>query len=333
MFGRNRRHSPLDIWPGFVDAMATLLMVIVFVLMTFVVAQLYLTDALNTKDINLQTLETQLTQLKDNLKQEQFSKEEAQAQIGNLQKTLDILQNQMTHHKTALENTEKSLAQETKSKEKAIITLQGLQAEIDDLEKQTKVLNLALAEEKSLGKSISDKLEAALVDNEKLISDVKKLKDPKKLGLTQFRSEFFAKLMKIVGKRSDIRIVDDRFIFQSEVLFDKGSADVRKEGVDQLKDLAKTLREITKKIPDDINWVLRVDGHTDQSPINTTQFPSNWELSTARAIAVVKALVKAGIDPAHLVAAGFGEFHPLSNSKDEEEMARNRRIEFKLDQK
>jgi chemotaxis protein MotB len=179
---------------------------------------------------------------------------------------------------------------------------------------------------------LNQKLVDTQDNNEKLEKEIKTYKNPKTLGLTHFRSEFFAKLMKIVGERQDIRVVGDRFVFQSEVLFDKGSAEIRDEGKKQLKHLARILKEITSKIPSDIHWVLRIDGHTDKLPISQ-KFASNWELSSARAIAVVKQLIAEGIKAQNLVAAGFGEFHPLSNSKDETEMARNRRIEFKLDQR
>ncbi|MCX7352570.1 MAG: OmpA family protein [Proteobacteria bacterium] len=154
-----------------------------------------------------------------------------------------------------------------------------------------------------------------------------KHKDSIKVG--QFRSQFFAQLKSILGDRSDVRVVDDRFVFQSEVLFSIGSAELGEEGQKQLNELIKALKEIGSKIPPEINWILRVDGHTDKHPIKSAQFPSNWELSAARAIAVVQYMIKKGINGKHLVAAGFGEFQPINV----EEVDRNRRIEFKLDQR
>jgi chemotaxis protein MotB len=145
-----------------------------------------------------------------------------------------------------------------------------------------------------------------------------------------YRSEFFGKLIKAIGDRSDIRIVGDRFVFQSEVLFELASADLGEEGKKQLNSLATALREISEKIPANINWILRVDGHTDRLPIKS-KYPSNWELSSARAISVVKYLISQGIPPERLVAAGFGEFQVLED--DPKGQARNRRIEFKLDQR
>jgi chemotaxis protein MotB len=151
--------------------------------------------------------------------------------------------------------------------------------------------------------------------------------------LARYRSEFFGRLREALGNRQDIRIVGDRFVFQSEVLFDSGSADIGQAGQDQLDTLATTLILIMKEIPSDINWVLRVDGYTDKRPISTPQFPSNWELSTARATAVVKYLISRGIPAERLAAGGFADSSPLDTADTEEAYTKNRRIEFKLDQR
>jgi chemotaxis protein MotB len=148
--------------------------------------------------------------------------------------------------------------------------------------------------------------------------------------LAHYRSEFFGELRKVLGNRQGIRIVGDRFVFQSEVLFSSGKADLQEGGQQQITQLAKTLLEISRKIPKKLNWVLRVDGHTDKIPIKTSRFPSNWELSTARAISVVRHLIERGIPPGRLAATGFGEFQPLDARDDETAYRRNRRIEFKL---
>jgi chemotaxis protein MotB len=148
--------------------------------------------------------------------------------------------------------------------------------------------------------------------------------------LARYRSEFFGRLREVLGDRPDIRIVGDRFVFQSEVLFQSGSADLQEGGREQIARLAQTLAEVAAKIPTDISWVLRVDGHTDRVPIATARFPSNWELSTARAVAVVKQLNERGIPAARLAATGFGEFQPLDARDDAAAYQRNRRIEFKL---
>jgi chemotaxis protein MotB len=148
--------------------------------------------------------------------------------------------------------------------------------------------------------------------------------------LARYRSEFFGRLREVLGDRPDIRVVGDRFVFQSEVLFPSGSADLQDSGRDQIERLAQTLSEVAAKIPSDIQWVLRVDGHTDRVPISTARFPSNWELSTGRAIAVVKLLHERGIPSSRLAATGFGEYQPLDPGNDAAAYQRNRRIEFKL---
>ena len=148
--------------------------------------------------------------------------------------------------------------------------------------------------------------------------------------LQRYRSEFFGRLREVLGDRQDIRVVGDRFVFQSEVLFGSGEAELGEEGKDQLAKLGETLTTIAADIPDDIDWVMRVDGHTDKVPIRNLQFASNWELSAARAISVVKFLIDQGVPPNRLVAAGFGEYQPLDNRDDEIAYRRNRRIEFKI---
>lgn len=351
MFATSRRHHSIDIWPGFVDAMATLLMVIVFVLMTFVVAQLYLTDALSGRENDVLNLNNQMAALEKTLQAESLSKEKNQ-------QTIQLLTQQVNHLQAALQTSEKTLIEETEERTLAQRSLSDLTIQVETLNAQLTRLNQALSESETLShhqaetiedlrakfnesllnkveelKEMNSKLLALQADKDILDKELKKMKDPKKLGMTQFRSEFFAKLMKIIGERGDIRIVGDRFVFQSEVLFDKGSAEIRAQGQGQLKTLATTLKDIAKNIPKDISWILRIDGHTDKLPMKSSQFPSNWELSSARAIAVVKFLVSEGISPTNLVAAGFGEYQPLSQAKGEGDLAKNRRIEFKLDQR
>lgn len=151
--------------------------------------------------------------------------------------------------------------------------------------------------------------------------------------LARYRSEFFGRLRKVLGERPDIRIVGDRFVFQSEVLFNTGEAELEMVGRQQLRRFAKSLKGIAATIPSDIDWVLRVDGHTDERPIQTSRFPSNWELSTARATSVIKFLIEEDIPAGRLIAAGFAQFRPLDTGQDESAFRRNRRIEFRLTQK
>ena len=148
--------------------------------------------------------------------------------------------------------------------------------------------------------------------------------------LARYRSDFFGRLREILGNRPGVRIVGDRFVFQSEVLFDTGAAEINAAGKAQLDQLAAAVTDLEREIPPSIPWTLRVDGHTDIRPIKSAQFPSNWELSSARAIAVVQYLISKGVQPSHLVAAGFGEFQPLEAGEGDEALRRNRRIELKL---
>ena len=151
--------------------------------------------------------------------------------------------------------------------------------------------------------------------------------------LSRYRSDFFGRLREILSQRSDIRVVGDRFVFQSEVLFPSGEDRMKEEGEKELDHVADAIMELIQDIPEEIDWVLRVDGHTDNRPINSARFPSNWELSSARAISVVKYLISKGVPPERLVAAGFGEFQPLEEGDSEEALRKNRRIEFKLTQR
>ncbi len=148
--------------------------------------------------------------------------------------------------------------------------------------------------------------------------------------LARYRSDFFGRLRQILGNRQDVRIVGDRFVFQSEVLFPAGQAVLRPEAAGELDRIASALVELDRQIPPDINWIMRVDGHTDSRPIATSQFPSNWSLSAARAIAVVQALIARGVPAQRLAATGFGEYQPLDLGTTEDAYARNRRIELKL---
>lgn len=375
MFATRRRIHSFDIWPGFVDALAAVLMVIIFVLMTFVVAQLYLTDALNDRDQSLVSLNQQIDTLSKNLAAERLSREEAQKTLLHLEAQITLLtaqlsasaQNLMAEKFARTQEAEKaaSLAQQIKELQEAITHLEAAlkTEEAKYKEQQLELANLHRRLEDALTKKLAElealrrELEHVQGENVLLKVQVDELSDRKGAGsekqksekgqFGQFRSDFLSKLVKVLGDRQDIRVVGDRFVFQSEVLFDRGSAELGKEGHEQLDKLAVALKEISAKIPPSIRWILRVDGHTDTMPIKRRQFPSNWELSSARAISVVRYLISQGIDPRNLVAAGFGEFQPLESRGDakgqpdgkenamdlEKAMARNRRIEFRLDQR
>jgi chemotaxis protein MotB len=215
------------------------------------------------------------------------------------------------------------LADEQKISSDALARIELLNQQIAALRRQIGVLNDALdAAERQDTESRAQIADLGRRLNVALAQRVQEL--------NKFRSEFFGRLRRILADREDIRVVGDRFVFQSEVLFGKGEAALSPTGQQEIGKLAGAMQELIREIPEDLNWVLQVDGHTDSDPINTPQFPSNWVLSSARAIAVVEALAAQGIPAEHLVAAGFGEFQPLDPGVSEEAKTRNRRIELKL---
>jgi len=221
------------------------------------------------------------------------------------------------------EISSKSLTEEQKSSALARAQVALLNRQLAALRQQLSRISVALEASETKAKeqdtrivNLGSRLNAALAS--------------KVEELARYRSEFFGRLRELLGDRNDVRVEGDRFVFQSEVLFGSGSANLVGAGRDQISRLATTLKDIASRIPNDIDWVLRVDGHTDRIPIHTAQFPSNWELSTARAIAVVKLLIEDGLPPHRLAAAGFGEYRPLDKTSSLESLRRNRRIEFKL---
>lgn len=347
MFANARRHRGdhgLDIWPGFVDALATLLMVVVFVLMALVMSQFYLTDALTGREETLSNLNKQLDLLSEKLHDEKTLKEASRQEILTLQAVLQRLQNELGVTKEVTKQTSSQLVSVEAEKENALGQVKALLIEVATLNKKLADLSALFSQQKQHSQVQKQQFEASQEKLNQSLAD--KIEEIKRLRLQhgelhkktegdfgQYRSEFFMKLKEVLGDRSDIRVVDDRFVFQSEVLFDKASAELGPLGKKQLDQLAGALRDIAKRIPQSVSWILRVDGHTDRTPIHTAQYPSNWELSAARAIAVVRYLIAQGIEARRLVAAGFGELQPLQNESSEKAHARNRRIEFKLDQK
>jgi chemotaxis protein MotB len=372
----SRRRDGADYtWPGYVDALTTLLMVLIFLLSIFSVAQFTLSTVLSSRETAIDSLNRQVGDLASQLSLEKHSAEDlakdvarltilsrqlqaereklaadalsAQAerdrlaamlkdasqqievktsQTTDMQKEIERQKLELTRLAAALAaaNNEKGklfsdLTEEQKQTAEQKAAVVRMTAELSALKDELARLNAALAAADAKAKEQN----AQIIDlgqklNRALASKVEEL--------ARYRSEFFGKLREALAGQRDVQIVGDRFVFQSEVLFPSGSAQLQPTGEKQLAAVAQRLIEISKKIPDDINWVLQVDGHTDNKPINTAAFPSNWELSAARAIAVVKFLNAQGIPNNHLVAAGYGEFQPLSMM----DTARNRRIELKL---
>ncbi len=399
-----------NIWAGFVDGLATLLMVIMFLLMVFVLAQFFLNEALSGRDQALQQLQSQVSELTDLLALERAESadlrlnvaqlsEELQASIAvrdDLQSTVESLSLRAERAESESERLGAELEQafQTILADKAQIevqvrdlarlgsqieALEALKAELEDeiaalagrlderesqlADRETELSRQreALLREQEISESA--RAQIALLNRQmralrQQLAGIAKALDASEqqaqqqklqiaaLGqrlnaalaskvaeLSRYRSEFFGRLRQVLGNQPGIRIVGDRFVFQSEVLFPSGSAALQPEGQDQILQLARTVRELGARIPTDIDWVLRVDGHTDRQPISTAAFPSNWELSMARALSVVRFLIEQGIPADRLAATGFGEFQPIDPGDDEAAYRRNRRIELKLTQR
>jgi chemotaxis protein MotB len=316
---RRPRRLGIDIWPGFVDALSQLVMVIVFVLLVFTAGQFYLTDALSGRDVQLQRLARQVDQLANML---------SMAQSGNtdLQSKLNSLTQQLAAANQALAAARDQNAQSEERATAAQTTVDQLNQNIAALRDQLTQIAAAL-----------DVSEAKNKDQEAQIADLGQRLNTALLSqvaqLAKYRSEFFGRLRDALGNRPDIRIVGDRFVFQSEVLFPPASAQLSDTAKQRLAVVAAALKDIATKIPNDIPWVLAVNGYTDKRPINTPQFPSNWELSAARAITVINFLISQGVPADRLVAAGFGQFQPIAEGDSEEARNQNRRIELKLTEK
>ncbi|MGB5408515.1 MAG: peptidoglycan -binding protein [Thiogranum sp.] len=416
----NRQRRTVDIWPGFVDALAAMLMVVMFVLLLFSVGQFLLNDALVGRDLTVDQLRSRITGLADVLAMERKEKSDLQNRLssltGELEVTLrdrdeyekrladmtlqaqgsatelqrvegdlqlarnsiadkdQILQQQrdtiaergqtLQQQRDAIAERDQTLQQQRGTIAEREQTLQQQRDTVTSLETDRQRLQTSLetsrqetAEQKTLVgqaqasvEELNDQIatlnEQLARINQVLESSEAKLKDKdveiEDLGqrlnlaladkveeLSRYRSDFFGKLREALSDNPDVRVEGDRFVLPSEVLFSSASADLDRQGAKEISTVARTLKEITQQIPDDIDWVLRVDGHTDRRSIRRV-FASNWELSSARAISIVKYMISQGIPAEHLVAAGFGQYHPIDPGSSEEAYRRNRRIELKL---
>jgi chemotaxis protein MotB len=336
---RTRRgDSGMNYWPGFVDALSTLILGIIFLLTVFVVVQFYLQQEVAGKDTALNRLNAQIAQLTELLSMEKSGKSNLEDQLAQMRATLATAESERDRLKGAAENAgagataaqgkvselSGQLEGEKKLSARALAQVEVLNQQIAALRRQLSAIEQALnAAENKDKESQTQITELGQRLNLALAERVNELK--------RYQSDFFGKLREILGNRSDVRVVGDRFVLQSEVFFDTGKADLKPEGRIELDKVAGALLELEKQIPTDIAWVLRVDGHTDVRPIAAGGvFKSNWDLSAARAISVVQYLVGKGVSPQRLVAAGFGEFQPIDSGKTEDAYKRNRRIEFKL---
>jgi len=337
---RYRRDGGMNYWPGFVDALSTLILSIIFLLTVFMVAQFFLSQEISGKDTALQSLNAKILQLSQLLSLEQTGKTTLQDQVAQLRASLTAVEGERDRLRGAASAASANQnagngpgdadAVNAKIDLEKAATARAI-AQIENLNEQIKALRTQMgALEQALGAS-----EQKEKDSQLRIADLGQRLNvalaQRVQELSRYRSDFFGKLRDILGNRPDIRVVGDRFVFQSEVFFDSGQAALRPEGKAELDQLAGALLDLERQIPAEINWVLRVDGHTDTRQLGpTSPFKSNWELSAARAISVVQYLIGKGVPPQRLVAAGFGEFQPIDPATTDEAYSRNRRIELKL---
>jgi len=320
-------------WPGYVDVLSTLLMVVTFLLSIFMVAQFYISQESSGKDTVLRRLTRQIAELTNLLSLEKGQGKTMLDELSALQANLSTLKSD-NERLTGLAGVggEKDARISALAKEladKSSLSSEA-QAKVDLLNQQLLQLRrqmAALQEAIGAAESKDKDSQARIADlgarlNVVLAKQVQELQ--------RYRSDFFGRLRELLRDRKDIRVVGDRFVFESEVLFPSGQATMTIEGLGAIDQLATAIVELERSIPREIDWALQVDGHTDIRRIGSAQFPSNWELSSARATSVVKYLISRGVPPKRLVAAGYGEFQPLEEGITEEVLRRNRRIELKL---
>jgi chemotaxis protein MotB len=332
------RLRQINYWPGFVDALSTLLLAITFLLSIFAVAQFVLSQEVNGRDTVLTRLNRQIAELTDLLALERTKGAKAEGELGALRATLEQakadqtkLQGQIDTGGGVVSATEKranelqgALDTQTANTNRALAQVDLLNQQIAALRRQLAAIETALQASETREQDAQTRI--ADLGSRLNVALAQKVQE-----LARYRSDFFGRLRDILGNRQDIRIVGDRFVFQSEVFFDPGQAELKPEGMPELDKVASAMKDIAANIPADLPWALRVDGHTDKRPLSGAgKFATNWDLSAARAIAVVRYLQSKGMPPEHLVAAGFGEFQPLDLGDTEDAFKRNRRIELKL---
>ena len=378
----NARRVENFTWPGFVDALATLLMVIIFVLMVFVLIQVNLAYRVSGQDATLGEMRQQLAslgellnierrasadlaanlaQITNQLNASNANRDELQAQLANVQAAiaarnsqiatltakqadteaaLNAARNSLEDRLGALQLAEGQLAMAQAQNQSAANRIDALRAETTASKAEIAQMTGALAALRlrieELTSLLAEKDQQATRDKVAIASLGRSLNNAlasRVQELQRFRSEFFGRLRDVLKGRDDVQIVGDRFVFQSEVLFAQGQAEIAAEGRDQLAKLAVALADIATKIPKDINWVLQVDGHTDDVPIRAGRYADNWDLSTERALSVVRFLNQQGLPANRLAAAGYGEFQPLDAADNDDARRKNRRIELKITQR
>lgn len=385
----NARRVENFTWPGFVDALATLLMVIIFVLMVFVLIQVNLAYRVSGQDATLGEMRQQLAslsellnierrasadlaanlaQITNQLNSSNAGRTELEAELSSVQAALTMRNSEIAKLAARQADIEASLAAARASLEERLGALQlaegqlamaqaknqsatnkigALSAEITASKAETEASRAEVAEMtralaalrlriEDLTNLLAEKERETMRDKVAIANLGRSLNNAlatRVQELQRFRSEFFGRLRDVLKGRDDVQIVGDRFVFQSEVLFAQGQAEIGPQGQEQLAKLAITLADIAQKIPGDINWILQVDGHTDNVPIRAGRYADNWDLSTERALSVVRYLNQQGLPANRLAAAGYGEYQPLDASDSANARRKNRRIELKITQR
>ena len=362
-------------WPGFVDALSSLLMVIIFVLMIFVLSQFFLSQKMNGQDEALVKLKTNLIELSELLSIERNVTIELTSSLTIFENKINIIQSKLEQEKIKNDNNKEKLQENEKTIRLSKFKISELEEILNKkIEEVLNSKNTILSLENNLQKRKSEveiktdtlkankeeinKLTAASIQLRNKLSQIQtlltayKAKDKKdnvktlNIGkdlnsalarrveeLQKFKSEFFGRVKELIKDRPEIKIVGDRFVFQSEVLFSVGSVEIGQKGQLEMVTLASTLVEIEKSLPTDIDWILQIEGHTDNLPVKEGQtYKDNWELSTKRALSVLRFLIKQGINPSRLSASGYGSFQPIDINNNADARKKNRRIEMTITQ-
>ena len=341
----------INYWPGFVDVLGTLLIVTIFTVLISTITQIYFNDQLEVKRGEISNLDEEINNLIEQLGGVTKKKKEAEKKFLDLENRFEKLETEKNQLKeefsknqyilkmknkelSDLVSERGSLLEKIQKRNEKLDTLsfENKKYEIDmfEMKRNIEKLNNRLNELSSLLIAAEEKDKTNKVKIENLGKKLNQALAGKLQEISKYQSEFFRKIKEALGNREDIIVSGDRFIFPSEVFFESGSDIIQEAGREKLYEIAVSLKEISEKIPKKIDWILRIDGHTDKVPINNERFKSNWHLSSSRAINIVKFFIEEGISPSRLVAAGFGEYSPLLLDDNEQAYEKNRRIEIKL---
>lgn len=336
--GLRRSRRSVNVWPGYVDALSALLMVVIFVLLIFTLAQFLLRQVVSDQEFALDLLSNRLAEVTQALGISEERAEALNEQVILFADSLSAMtaeRDNLAADRDRAELRIQALDALVASQQEALAEEEALSEEARD---QVALLNLQIAALRERLGEIATALLASEAESADQAAEIADLGERLNLALARevnelarYRSEFFGRVKAALGENPDLRVEGDRFVFQSELLFGSGEAALNPAGRAQLRELAGTLRQVAAQIPDEIDWVLRIDGHTDPRPLpEGHRYRSNWELSTARALSVVEFLASQGLPPERMLAAGFGEHRPAVPGDDEAANRRNRRIEIKL---